>query len=224
MLATRLGIVNCSAVMGDLVRQSLREELRSFGTATVFAAHPSVQVLPDRIKRISGVGFSGPVRTVVMIPGDNYDLHQAIATARAGDVIVGAVDGDMRGGYFGDIMALACRVKGIVGMILDATVRDVDELRSLNFPVFATGICLTDTTKRSDGEDRSAMDIELDGLRKIRGGDWIVADGSAVVHIPQTVLDEVVQNARQRCHREESMREAVLQGVTTLEVIERMSR
>src|SRR5690348_14692960 len=83
--------------------------------------------------------MAGPAFTVEVRPGDNLMIHAAMTMARPGDVLV--IDGkaDRTCALMGAIMISACRKLGFAGAVLDAAVRDTEELRALGFPVYAVG-------------------------------------------------------------------------------------
>src|SRR5438876_3594545 len=80
--------------------------------------------------------LAGPAFTVRCFPGATWALEQAIEQASADDILV--VDG---GGYadvilMGGLMSRRAKTRGLAGAVLDAAVRDVDQITALSFPVF----------------------------------------------------------------------------------------
>ena len=64
-----------------------------------------------------------------------------------GDVLVVDYGGSTESGPFGEIMALACQLRGIAGLVTDGSVRDSARLIEMGFPVFARGLNIRGTTK-----------------------------------------------------------------------------
>src|SRR4051812_17124891 len=86
-----------------------------------------------------GPRIAGPAFTVRCPPGDHLMLHAAIYQAAPGSVIgveAGALAHALAGG---NVCAVAQR-NGIAGFVLDGVIRDIAEVREMNFPVFARGI------------------------------------------------------------------------------------
>src|SRR5258708_28883746 len=83
--------------------------------------------------------MAGPAFTIEVRPGDNLMIHAAISMAKPGDVLV--IDGkaDRTCALMGSIMINACKKVGLAGVVLDAAVRDTEELRELGFPVYSVG-------------------------------------------------------------------------------------
>jgi len=74
-------------------------------------------------------------------------LHQAIAIAAPGDILVASVAGYTEAGAWGEITSTAAKVRGIEGLVIDGGIRDSAEIRKLNFPIFAKSICIKATVK-----------------------------------------------------------------------------
>ena len=113
-----------------------------------------------------------------MRAGDNLMIHAAMMMARPGDVLV--VDGkaDRSCALMGSIMMNACRKLGLAGVVLDAAVRDTEELRELGFPVYAVGANPNGPTKFVPG--RINWPISCGGVA-VQPGDLVVGDADGVV-------------------------------------------
>jgi regulator of RNase E activity RraA len=120
----------------------------------------------------------GPAFTVEVRPGDNLMIHAAMAMARPGDVLV--IDGkaDRSCALMGSIMLNACRKLGLAGVVLDASIRDTDELVALGFPVWAVGANPNGPTKFVPG--RINWPVSCGGIT-VRPGDLVVGDADGVV-------------------------------------------
>jgi regulator of RNase E activity RraA len=135
--------------------------------------------LDGRIAALSpAMKLAGPALTVEVRPGDNLMIHAAMALAKPGDVIVVDGKGDTTCALMGAIMINACKVLGLAGVILDAAVRDTEELRELGFPVFSVGANPNGPTKFVPG--RINWPISAGGIA-IHPGDLIVGDSDGVV-------------------------------------------
>ena len=95
-----------------------------------------------RIRLMSGFQgiMAGPALTVKARAGDNLFLHQALDMAQPGDVIVLSNDEDTTRSLMGEIMFTYAKYqKKLGGLVIDGPVRDVDALREMDLPVYATG-------------------------------------------------------------------------------------
>jgi 4-hydroxy-4-methyl-2-oxoglutarate aldolase len=173
--------------MNDIVRDFERVSPDIVKEASQFAASILADVagrrgtLDGRIAPVSpSMRVAGPAFTVEVRPGDNLMIHTAIAMAKPGDVIV--VDGkaDRTCALVGSIMLNTCKTLGIAGMVLDAAVRDTEELRELGFPVFSVGANPNGPTKFVPG--RINWPISCGGIA-VHPGDLIVGDADGVVVI-----------------------------------------
>ncbi|MBQ3438080.1 MAG: hypothetical protein IJG31_06240, partial [Fusobacterium sp.] len=97
--------------------------------------------------------MAGPALTVKVRSGDNLALHAALNIAQEGDVIVVSNEGDNTRALMGEIMmAYLCYYKKIAGIILDGPIRDIAEISTWDFPVFATGTTPGGPYKEGPGE------------------------------------------------------------------------
>ena len=122
----------------------------------------------------------GPAFTVEVRAGDNLMIHAAMALAQPGDVLVIDGKGDTTCALMGSIMLNACKVLQLGGVVIDAAIRDTEELRELGFPVFAVGASPNGPTKFVPG--RINWPISCGGIA-ISPGDLIVGDADGVVAI-----------------------------------------
>ena len=191
--------------------------LATLGTATVAEAASGVRiVLAPLLPVAPGMRVAGPARTVRCLAGDNLALHLAINRAHPGDVIVADYGASTDSGPFGEIMALACQMRGIAGLVINGAVRDSQEIAKLGFPVFARGIDIRGTTKLNRGE--VDVPVEIGGVR-IDPGDIMVADADAVIALPATMVDAALAASEARIAREAQMMQRLRAGETTLEIL-----
>ena len=137
----------------------------------------------------------GPAITVEVRAGDNLMIHAAMAMAKPGDVLV--IDGkaDRSCALMGSIMLTACRALGLAGVVLDASIRDTEELRELGFPVWALGANPNGPTKNIAG--RINWPISCGGVA-VRAGDLIAGDADGVVVIERERAASLLPLAAQK--------------------------
>lgn len=157
----------------------------------------------------------GRAVTARCYPGDNLALHQAIYTAEAGDVLILDCHGYTEAGHFGDIMALACQVRGIAGVVIDGSCRDAEDIKALGLPVFVRALNPSGTVKKSLGEVN--VPVNCGGIR-VNPGDIILGDCDGVVVVPQEFEDEVFAKVQEKFDKEQHIVEQLKAGKTTLEV------
>jgi 4-hydroxy-4-methyl-2-oxoglutarate aldolase len=122
--------------------------------------------------------LENPMTDPEVRPGDNLMSPAAMALARPGDVLV--IDGkaDRSCALMGSIMLNACKKLGFNGVVLDASVRDTEELRELGFPVYAIGANPNGPTKSVPG--RINWPITCGGVA-VRAGDLVIGDADGIV-------------------------------------------
>ena len=191
-------------------------ELSNFSTATIHEALGKAGNLPSAIKPIArGMKVCGPAYTVQTMACDNKIIHRAYANAASGDVLVVHCSDYYEAGYWGDLMSLGAKTKGIAGLVIDACVRDADDIEAMNFPVFSRGLCIRGTSSMESGTLNKSIVI---GGVTINPGDIIVGDRDGVVVVPKELLAETIEKAKAREIREEAIREQLRQGKTSIEI------
>lgn len=157
----------------------------------------------------------GRAVTVQCYPGDNLALHQGIYAAEPGDVLILDCHGYTEAGHFGDIMALACQVRGIAGVVIDGSCRDSEDIKELGLPVFVRGFNPSGTVKASLGKVN--VPVTCGGVR-VNHGDMILGDCDGVVVVPREKEDQVFEKAQAKFAKEEKLVEELKAGKTTLEI------
>ncbi|MFC1897368.1 orotidine 5'-phosphate decarboxylase / HUMPS family protein [Chloroflexota bacterium] len=158
----------------------------------------------------SELKFAGPAVTVRTYNGDWSAPVQAIDRAKPGDVIViDACQGEIA--VWGELATNSCRSKGVVGVVIDGAVRDIDDIRKMKFPVFARHFTPTAGEPKGFGEINAP--IEICG-RKIEPGDWIIGDENGVMVVPENIAMEMANRAIDVNEKENRIREEIQRGST----------
>ncbi|MFF2060263.1 4-carboxy-4-hydroxy-2-oxoadipate aldolase/oxaloacetate decarboxylase [Streptomyces sp. NPDC058200] len=185
------------------------------GTATLYEASKLDCFLPPRIRPVwPGAAVVGRALPVATAPADNLPLHLALEVAEPGDVLV--VDGRQEAcGYWGEVLTAAARARGIVGLVIDGGVRDVDRLRERGFPVFSSGVAVRTTVK--DDAGTVGVPITL-GAATVSRGDLVVADADGVVVIPRALVASVLERGKAREAAEAGYLSRIAGGELTLDI------
>jgi 4-hydroxy-4-methyl-2-oxoglutarate aldolase len=186
------------------------EELARLGTATVHEAAgraavvdvPLVQVVPR--SRVAG-----PARTVRCGQGDNLMVHAAVAEALPGEVLVLTMPEPAPVALVGDLLATQARGRGVAGLLVDAAVRDIEELRELGLPIWARYVRVSGAGKGVPGTIGEPVEV---GGAAIRQGDVVVLDADGAVVVEQERIQEVLAAARERAQREREKRAKLQAG------------
>jgi 4-hydroxy-4-methyl-2-oxoglutarate aldolase len=195
---------------------AIASALREQGTATVHEAQARTGLARPYLRPIySNAKIAGPAVTVLCQPGDNLMIHAAIEVCAAGDVLVVATTSDSTDGMFGDLLGILCQARGVVGLIIDAGVRDTVELTAMQFPVWAKAICAQGTVKASAGSVN--VPVVCAGV-VVNPGDVVVADSDGVVFVPLKGAAQVAVLGQERVEKEHAARERFRKGELSLDV------
>ena len=185
------------------------EGLQAAGVATVHEAGAD-RLLPPSIRPIQqDTRIAGSAVTVSCAPGDNIMIHAAVEVIEAGDVLVVEVTAPSNHGMFGELLAVSVVTKGCRGLVIDAGVRDVADLRQMGFPVWTREIHAAGTAKATPGSVN--VPISIGGVT-VAPGDVIVADDDGVAVVERERAAEVLEAANQRIQREEETRARLAAG------------
>jgi 4-hydroxy-4-methyl-2-oxoglutarate aldolase len=179
---------------------SVYEELAALGSATVYEASGREGLIDaDLVQVIPGSRAAGPARTVRCGQDDNLMVHAVMARAEPGDVLVLTMPEPAPVALIGELLATQARARGVAGLLVDAAVRDVDELRELGLPVWARWVRVRGARKDEVGE----IDVPVEvGGAAIEPGDVVVLDTDGAAVVSRARVDEVLEASRDRAERE----------------------
>jgi 4-hydroxy-4-methyl-2-oxoglutarate aldolase len=141
----------------------------------------------------------------------------AVEQARPGDVIVVEQRTGRDAGSWGGILTLGAKVRGIAGVIADGPVRDIDEARAYDFPIYCRA--LTARTARGRVAEVETNRPVTIGDVTVNPGDYVIADASGVAFIPAADVERVLGAAEAIADREAAMAKALLAGTPISEVM-----
>ena len=192
------------------------DEFARLGTATVHEAAGRAQVVDlTLIQIVPGSRAAGPARTVRCGQGDNLMVHAAVAEARPGEVLVLTMPEPAPTALVGDLLATQARGRGVAAILVDAAVRDVDDLRALGLPIWARHIRVQGAEKRAPGTIGEPVHV---GGATIRQGDVVVLDTDGAVVVERERIEEVLAAARERAQREHVKRAQLQAGALSYDL------
>jgi len=163
-------------------------------TAVLCDVAPEPIVLLPRIRRLwKGATVAGRALTVWTPPGEQLSLVHALDQAREGDVLIVDCKGSLATALWGSRLSRIALERGVVGLVVDGAVRDLDEIEEMGFPVFGVGVVPTKPRRNAPGQ--VGVPIECGG-RNVKTGDAVYGDGDGVVVVPARIHDTVVVDAR----------------------------
>ena len=164
----------------------------------------------------TGHKIVGRAITVRTLPGDWAKPVEAIDRAGSGNVIV-IDNGRADVAPWGELATLSCMNRKIPGVVIDGAVRDVDEIRKFDYPLFARAIVPNAGEPKGYGE----IGVEIVcGGQVVRDGDYIVGDDSGVVVIPKERAYEIARRAKEVYKTELRIRAEIKRGKSLSEVLD----
>ncbi|MGW1680210.1 RraA family protein [Saccharopolyspora sp. NPDC002376] len=199
-----------AAVLCDALDDAgLRNQALSAGIAPV-SEHQTMAgwaapVAIQRVYDVPAAPFAGLLAALDAIGADEVFVTP---TARATDLAV-----------WGGLLSSVSRKRGAAGALTDGLIRDVNQIRELDFPVFSAGTIPYDSLGRHEIVAHRVPCV-LDGVR-IEPGDLIFGDCDGTVVIPQGVVEDVLEAAFSKRANEDQFLQAVLGGSTATAAYER---
>jgi 4-hydroxy-4-methyl-2-oxoglutarate aldolase len=186
------------------------------GSATVHEAAGRSQVVDlDLVQIVPGSRAAGPARTVRCGQDDNLMVHAAVAEAQPGEVLVLTMPEPRPVALVGDLLATQMKGRGVAAVLVDAAVRDVEELAELGLPIWAHWVRVRGADKKVAGTIGDPVEV---GGATIRQGDVLVLDADGVAVFEAERVDEVLAAARERAAKEVEKRTKLQAGALSYDL------
>jgi len=160
--------------------------------------------------------MAGKAITVNTMLGDWAKTVEAIDIADSESVIViNAGGGELA--VWGELATNSCLQKKVRGVVIDGGVRDVLDIRGLNFPIYAKFITPEAGEPKGHGEINTRI---ICGGVNVVPGDYIVGDDDGVIVVPKKRAKEIANRALDVLERENRIREEIQRGSTLSAILE----
>jgi 4-hydroxy-4-methyl-2-oxoglutarate aldolase len=184
--------------------------LSELGVATVYEASgreglidiPLIQIIPNS-------HVAGPARTALCGQDDNLMVHAVIEQIQPGEVLVLSMPEPAPVALIGELLATQVKVRGAAGILVDAAVRDVNELVALGLPIWTRFVRVRGATKTKIGELNGSVTV---GGTQISPGDILVLDADGSVCVRRERVEEVLKASEERLVKENALRKKLLAG------------
>jgi 3-hexulose-6-phosphate synthase / 6-phospho-3-hexuloisomerase len=163
-----------------------------------------------------GIKIAGKAVTVQTFQGDWAKPVEASDVANRGEIIV-IYNGSNDVAPWGELASHGCRQKGIAGVVIDGAIRDVDDIRRIKFPSFASA----EVPNAGDPKGLGEINVEITcGGLKVRPGDWIVGDDNGVMVVPKERGYEIARRSMEIKKNEDRVRVEIDRGKTLAQVMD----
>jgi 4-hydroxy-4-methyl-2-oxoglutarate aldolase len=184
--------------------------LSALGVATIYEASgrqglidmPLIQLLP-------GSCVAGPARTVLCGQDDNLMVHAVIEQIQPGEVLVLTMPEPAPVALIGELLVTQVKVRGAAGILVDAAVRDAEELMELGLPIWTRFVRVRGATKTTLGQLNATVSV---GGAQVSPSDILVLDADGAVCVKRERVTEVLRASDARLQKEAQLRQRLLAG------------
>jgi regulator of RNase E activity RraA len=197
----------------------------------ILAEYSPSCLVTDARKRVGAIGglqpvkpqhkIAGPALTVALSIDDLVDCMPVLARAQAGDVIVLACHGTQRTAMWGALMSTLSQQVGVAAGIVDGAIRDVDEIRDLDFPVWYRGTVPRPSPTAVHNRTEPVqvnVPVVVDG-QVIEPGDILIADENGIATVPSALAEEVLAGTRMQMSKEKVIRDKINSGASVTDLL-----
>jgi 4-hydroxy-4-methyl-2-oxoglutarate aldolase len=191
-------------------------QLASLGSATVYeAGGRRGYVEADLIQVVPGSRAAGRARTVRCGQDDNLMVHAAMAEVQPGEVLVLTMPEPRPVALIGELLATQAKAHGAAALLVDASVRDLEDLVALGLPIWARWIRVRGAAKDAPGAIGEPVIV---GGAEIRQGDAVVLDVDGVAVVESERVQPVLEAARERAEKERVKRSKLEGGALSYDL------
>jgi 4-hydroxy-4-methyl-2-oxoglutarate aldolase len=203
------------AIQGAATKEQL-VELARLGSATVYeAGGRGGYVDADLYQAIPGSRAAGPARTVLCAQDDNLMVHAVMPEVQPGDVIVLSMPEPRPVALVGDLLATQAQVAGAAAILIDASIRDTEELAEMGLPIWSRYVRIKGALKDTAGQLNVPVTV---GGALINPGDVLVLDADGVAVVPQDRVAEVLEASLAREEKERIKRAKLQSGLNSYDL------
>jgi 4-hydroxy-4-methyl-2-oxoglutarate aldolase len=148
---------------------------------------------------------------------DRHNCTRAIEAAEPGEVIVVEQRAQPEGAGWGGILSFAAKLRNVAGVIVDGPCRDIDESRSVDFPVYGRSAAPL-TARGRVIETGFNVSVQI-GPVTVSHEDWVLADGSGIVFLAAANAERILATAEELAAKERAMVAAIRAGTPVSQVM-----
>ena len=169
----------------------------------------------DLEQLVPGSRAAGPARIAACAQDDNWAVHKVMAVLQPGEVLILTMPEPRPVALVGDLLLTQAKVHGAAGALVNASVRDIDDVRALGLPVWTRWRRVRGAAKADPG----TVDVPvIIGGQRVAPGDIVVLDADGAVAVAAADAHQVLQAARARFDKEALMRERLRAGELSYDI------
>ena len=198
------------------MNESDLNELTRYGVATIYEAAGRTGLIDiPLVQLIPGSRVAGPARTVRCGQGDNLMVHAVMEQVQPGEILILTMPEPEPVALIGELLATQALVRQVAGILVDASVRDTEELQALGLPIWTRWIRVRGATKRHVGTINEAVTV---GGTSIAAGDLVLLDADGAVAIAAARASAILEASRARVRSETTLRAQLQAGALSYDL------
>ncbi|WP_292460029.1 RraA family protein [Methanothermococcus sp.] len=156
----------------------------------------------------------GEAITVKTTSNDWGTTVKAISYGRNKIIVIDA-EGE-KTAIWGGLATLNAKLKGVIAVVIDGSVRDVEEINNLKFPVFSK----YNVPNAGKPLDMGEINVPIVcGGELINPGDIIVGDCNGVAVIERSKINEVIENVKKIKEKEDLIKNRIMRGMDLRDIL-----
>jgi len=198
------------------MNESDRQELARYGVATAYEAAGRTGLIDiPLVQLIPGSRVAGPARTVRCGQGDNLMVHAVMEQVQPGEILILTMPEPEPVALIGELLATQALVRQVAGILVDASVRDMEELQSLGLPIWTRWIRVRGATKTHVGTINEAVTV---GGISIEAGDLVLLDADGAIALAAERVPAILEASRARVLSETALRAQLQAGALSYDL------
>lgn len=147
---------------------------------------------------------------------------EMIDNSKRGEVGIIVVENGLDVAGLGGLMGTTAKVRGMAGIIIDGGVRDLAELRAIDFPTYSRSVVPSSSVGRWASVSHN-VPVKCAGVM-VKPGDIIIAGEDGVVRVPSERAAEVLKRSQEIDDRETRMVPMIKEHKTLSKVVQIFNR
>ncbi len=187
------GELYARASTASLTAQLIKRGLRTRGISNIAPVNPATPRLFGPAYTLRYIPMREDLATGEAMADPENPQRKSIELVPPGHVLIVDTQGMDVSGTFGDILIARLQMRGVAGVVSDGPMRDIAELKKMDFPVFARGNAAPPSYASMIAAD-AQIPIGCGGVA-VLPGDIVIGDADGVVILPAAIAQEVARNA-----------------------------